>query len=183
MNPLEKVVEKNLMDLEFKDMPAEPVETADNNGGYNHGPHPPAVDAALAWVQTLDLEHCHWMIANVKTAAIFMPMDKYTEVPTKWQKYVCVVYPKVTGGVKVYIARKEKAREMWQGFITKNPDAKKVAAIGIHSTGGLTENATSWDVPVSTAWYSMITSAIRKRVEEFASTPPMVSRPDHRFRP
>jgi len=132
------------------------------------------------WLETLNLDDVHWLLADGKTTAVFLPFEKYDSVPTKYQKYMAVVYPKAEyrsgQDLKVYIARTEKAREMWGNFTTKNPTAKKVDAIGIHQNGGLTDTSSDWNVDVTTTWYTMITEAIRKRMKEFASASPMARR-------
>lgn len=132
-----------------------------------------------AWFETVNLGETHWLLANEKTAALFLPFEKFDTVPTKYHKYMAVVFPKGDDRdrqrLKIYIARTEKAREMWSTFVLKNPTAKKVDAIGIHQNGGMVDLG-EWDVDTTTKWYTLIQVAIRARMKEFVTQPPLRSR-------
>jgi hypothetical protein len=142
------------------------------------------MDDPNTWIEEIDLHEAHWLIAGDKPAALFIPFDKYTTVPAKWQKYMAVHYPKADYKAgqrpKVYIARTTKAREMWSDFTTKNPTAKKVEAIGILSTGGMSDTTKPWDIGLTKMWYTAMETAIRDRMREFIGSTPLST--DQRFK-
>ena len=137
----------------------------------------PEVLARLSWIQDEDmnLDKAHYLFVDDKNCAVFIPLEKYTCVPTECHKYVIVTYPEIKrgyaySGSKIYIARKEKAREMWAGFIDRFPYAKKVDDLCIAQTGGITPNIRDADINISRGWKNTIMAEFRLRMTKFLTT-------------
>tara|TARA_Y100000310_G_scaffold299292_1_gene334041 strand:+ start:1037 stop:1642 length:606 start_codon:yes stop_codon:yes gene_type:complete len=127
------------------------------------------------WVDKLTLDHCHKMFSEAPhRCCVFMMLGDYDFVPEKWKKYVCVVYPAVTvvqnyepENLKVYIARKEKAREMWANFVEKNTTAKTVADLKVLENGHVTDSSVNINNISTAILHQRILKSIQTRLIEF----------------